>query len=111
MPRDVKRGFAAWKAAADRAPDDGSEEAAFAIFDEQQLLTPKQRSTIQPDRYLRLAASLGYMPAVEALAARQSADPLAQMQATPKKERFTRETLNKARAWTARELRGEAMIE
>ena len=113
VQRDIKRGFAAWKAAVESAPDDGAEEAAFKMYEERDLLTSRQQRIIQPDRCLRLAASLEYEPAVEALAAREAAGNEAALRrilgTQGKKDRFIRN--DKARAWTMAEERGEALLD
>lgn len=111
VPRDVVRGMAAWRKAAERAPDDGSEEAAYHLYAEQGLLTPRQRQKLRPDRWLRLSASLGFERAEEALAERQAGpDALALAEAAEaRRDRFIRN--DKARAWTMREERAEAMLD
>jgi len=108
-PRDVKRGFAAWRAAAACAPDDGAEEAAFMMYEEQALLTPRQKKIIEPDRCLRLAAALEFAPALEALEARESAGEELEFAGPPKKDRFIRN--DKARSWTMGDERAEALLD
>ena len=111
-PRDVENGFAAWAAAAALAPDDGSEEAAFFLYDERSAMSAAQVKKYRPGAHLRLAASLGYETAVRELRRREKARELADIYTDglkQKKERFIRN--DKARAYTAREERGEAFLD
>ena len=41
--RDLEAGARAWRAAADLAPDDGAEEAAYHLYQEQRYLEPELR--------------------------------------------------------------------
>jgi TPR repeat protein len=68
-PRDVDRGLTQWAAAARLAPDDGAEEGAFFLWAERGRMDREQRARYRPDACLRLAASLGFEPAVDELAA------------------------------------------
>ena len=101
----------AWRAAADRAPDDGSEEAAYHLYQEQRHLPPAIRKELRPDSALRLAAALEFEPAAAALrrrlsreAARRKSERRRQARegGAGKKEKFIRN--DKARTMTNREV-------
>ena len=67
--RNELAGLEAWKASAAKAPDDGSEEAAYQLWEEharQQRPTTKRRD-LEPTHWLRLAAQLQHAPAVDEL--------------------------------------------
>jgi hypothetical protein len=109
---------AAWLAAAKLAPDDGSEEAAWGLYNEQGIMPPALRRRVDPDRCLRLAAALENEHAVAELNRRQSrkgerltADTDGRPGDGRKKERFTRESLNKARSWTEKDERAEKYLD
>ena len=108
----------AWRAAADRAPDDGSEEAAYHLYQEQRHLPPAIRKELRPDSALRLAAALAFEPAATALrrrlsreAARRKSERRRQARegGAGKKEKFIRN--DKARTMTNREVRGIIAVE
>ena len=96
-----------------RAPDDGSEEAAFYLYDERKLIAQAGvESEVTPVASLRLAASLGFDKARRVWRARERVkalgpDPYATRGA--KKERFIRD--DKARSWTEREGRTEKWLD
>lgn len=110
--RDFEAGMRAWRAAADLAPDDGAEEAAYHLFKERRQLPPPLRKELRPDEALRLSAALEFEPAVKALRRRLSPEAAQRAserrrrrrEGTAKKERFVRN--DKARAMTSREARG-----
>lgn len=117
LPPPPQEAAAAWLAAAKLAPDDGSEEAAWGLYNEQGAMPPALRRRVSPDRCLRLAAALEHEHAVAELSLRQSrkresrsADGRPDADGR-KRERFTRESLNKARAWTERGERAEAYLD
>jgi TPR repeat protein len=117
VARDVEAAAAAWLAAARLAPDDGSEEAAWGLFLEQGNFSTTLRKRINPDRALRLAAALEHAPAVAELARRDRRSGRATEEAPREEgtgertERFTREGVGKARAWTERDERAEAYLD
>lgn len=112
--RDLDAGARAWRAAADRAPDDGAEEAAYHLYQEQRHLEPALRKELLPDDALRLSAALEFEPAVSALKrrlsrqmARRKSERRLQARedgAGSKKARFVRD--DKARSVTTAEVRG-----
>ena len=112
VARDVPRGFEAWRAAAALAPDDGSEEAAYYLYEERGLLADGEWDRSQAVACLRLSASLGFDKAVRRWRARErrrklGPDPYA-IKGGKGKERFVRD--EKARSWTAREERTERWL-
>jgi len=58
--RDVVRGLELWREAAALAPEDGSEEAAYYIYEERHLMSAELSAAVRPARCLRLAAGLGF---------------------------------------------------
>jgi TPR repeat protein len=114
--RDVDEGLRQWDAAAKKAPDDGSEEAAFFLYDERSVMSAAQVKNYRPGSRLRLAASLGYEKAVKELRRRESLREISQIYseaggggAKAQRERFIRN--DKARAYTSKELCGEAYLD
>ena len=111
--RDVERGLALWAEAIARAPDDGAEEAAFCLYDERAALSEEQRARYRPGVCLKLAAELGFEPAVAELKRRRrnraAKAVYSQSRRAEGAERFVRN--DKARAWTQKEERGEAFLE
>lgn len=69
VARDLDGGLAAWRSARDLAPADGAEEAAYHLFLERHAMSPAQRDAAEPRACLRLAAALGFEPALEVEAA------------------------------------------
>mmetsp|Transcript_1292 Transcript_1292/g.2246 ORF Transcript_1292/g.2246 Transcript_1292/m.2246 type:complete len:320 (-) Transcript_1292:29-988(-) len=57
--KDVERGVGLWCKAANMAPDEGSEEAAWYLYEEYKYIDP-----IAARNWLKLAAELGYQDAV-----------------------------------------------
>ena len=104
-------------AAASLAPDDGSEEAAYFLYEERLAMSETQVDVYRPGAKLRLAASLGYEKAVKELRRREKRREIAQVYsaAAPAgggkkaKGRFIRN--DKARAYTAKERRGDALLD
>lgn len=108
--RDVERGLTQMEAAAALAPDDGSEEAAFFLYDERLAMSAEQVDTYRPGSKLRLAASLGFDKAVKELRRRKQSRELARIYGLDnKQQRFIRD--DKARAYTAKEQRGDEMLD
>lgn len=111
--RDVERGLAQMAAAAALAPDDGSEEAAYFLYEERLAMSEQQVEAYRPGAKLRLAASLGYGKAVKELRRRrknrETAQVYSEAAAGGKKARFIRN--DKARAYTAKERRGDALLD
>ena len=104
--RDVQRGLAAWKAAAALAPEDGSEEAAFHLYEERALLPDRAEAVI----YLKLSHDLGFDKAVKAWRRRESKRKLGpEFFGKRRGKRFIRN--DKARSFTTRELRGEELLD
>ena len=112
--RDVERGLAQWRKAAARAPDDGSEEAAYYLYEERSLLTPKMLAQgPSPSTYLQLSATLGFEKARKVWRANEKRKALGPdpygLKAKAGRERFIRD--DKARAWTAKETRTEKWLD
>ena len=110
--RDVDRGLALWAEAAARAPDDGSEEAAYAIYDERSALSEEQKALYRPGNCLKLAADLGFERAITELKRRrrnrEAKAIYSQSRRAQGTERFVRN--DKARAWTQKDERGDAFL-
>lgn len=107
--RDVERGLEAWWAAMALAPDDGAEEAAFFLYDERSCMSDEQVARYRPGKCLRLSAALGYDKAVKELRRREQKRQLTDLLGGKDRgERFIRN--DKARAWTAKEERGEQYL-
>lgn len=111
VARDVRRGLAMWAEAVALAPDDGSEEAAYHLYDERSLMTEDELRDLEPVRCLKLSASLGFEQARKRLQRarrRRKNAELLQTRRSPEQERFVRN--DKARSWTAAEERGENLL-
>ncbi len=57
--KDATRGESLWRKAAAMAPDEGSEEAAWFLYEQYKRNDPQEA-----DRWLQLAADLGYHEAI-----------------------------------------------
>lgn len=103
--RDVVQGLDLWREAAALAPEDGSEEAAYYLYEERHLMSDELAAAVRPARCLRLAAALGFDKAVQRLRRaerRRAMGPLTKERSG--EGRFVRD--DKARSLTAAELRG-----
>jgi len=97
VARDVERGLAQWAAAVRTAPEDGSEEAAYALYEERRWMTEAQVAELRPGKCLLLSASLGFDEAVTELRRRKDKRELKLMFGDGRtKDRFIRN--DKARA-------------
>lgn len=113
-PRDVSSGIAQWVAAMDQAPNDGSEEAAYQLFEERRLIEGSDLDgAVNPILCLRLSASLGLDLAVERIERaeerRRTRKMLEAYSKPADRQRYRRN--DKARGWTAKEERGEAFLD
>ena len=114
VSRDVPAGIAQWVAAMDQAPNDGSEEAAYQLFEERRLIDDLDLyGTVSPLSCLRLSASLGLDLAVERIERaeerRRTRKMLEAFSKPPDRQRYRRN--DKARGWTAKEERGSAFLD
>ena len=95
------------------APDDGSEEAAYFLYDERKCMSEAQVAKYRPGKCLKLSAELGYEKAVRELRRRErnreASAVYKQQRRKSGQAKFVRN--DKARAWTQREERGEAFLE
>ena len=111
--RDVERGLESWASAVALAPNDGAEEAAFCLYDERKSMSEAQVARYRPGKCLKLAAALGYEKAVRELRRRKrnraARAVFSQQRRSPGQAKFVRN--DKARAFTQKELRGEALLE
>ena len=111
--RDVEAGLESWAAAVAFAPDDGSEEAAYFLYDERKCMSEAQVAKYRPGKCLKLSAALGYEKAVRELRRRErnreASAVYKQQRRKSGQAKFVRN--DKARAWTQREERGEAFLE
>jgi TPR repeat protein len=108
VARDVAEGLEQWHTAAALAPEDGAEEAAYHLYEERKLMTPEQHRRMQPVRRLRLAAALGFDRAIARIERAEARREFKALLGPEKGERFVRN--DKARAWTAKDERGESML-
>jgi TPR repeat protein len=112
--RDVRRGIEQWVQAMKQAPLDGSEEAAFYLYEERSKIDdPALYDAIRPTACLRLAASLELDLAIERLARaeeRRKTKQVVEAFRKPRKgPRFTRD--DKARQWTAKDQRAAEFLD
>ena len=69
--QDETAGIGYWKRSASRAPDEGSDESAYALWNEhiqEQARAGLDRKEVPPDSWLELAADLEHPPAVADMA-------------------------------------------